>query len=469
LITRPDIDDRVREWGLREDVVEKDYVLGWLLWGIGTDPVLSSKWVFKGGTCLKKCYIETYRFSEDLDFTILPDGPVSPADLSPLLPSLLQRVGDESGIDFGQRPPMLKGHDSGQYTEGRIYYIGPRNSPTVASVKLDLSASERLVRDSVSRKIAHSYPDALPEPATVLCYSCPELFAEKIRAMGERGRPRDLYDIINLFRQQTFGFEPDEISAVLDEKCRVKGIAAPTFESVTTPDVIAELKAAWANMLQHQLPTLPPVDKFLSELEHLFHWLAGRERKVLLTPIPALNDGPIEISWTPPATVQTWGISGVPMEAIRYAAANRLCVELKYNGTTRVIEPYTLRRTRAGKILLMAVKVPSREDRSYRIDRIQGARVTDQSFTPRYQIEMTPTGPISAPTFSPARPRSPSSSTNSYSSSGTFHVVKCGYCGKLFYRTTYDTHLNDHNMKASRNRCSGSGGYGIYIGIRRRK
>ncbi len=36
-------------------------------------------WVFKGGTCLKKCYIETYRFSEDLDFTVLPGGPFRPA------------------------------------------------------------------------------------------------------------------------------------------------------------------------------------------------------------------------------------------------------------------------------------------------------------------------------------------------------------------------------------------------------
>jgi len=67
VISRADIVARVGEWGLREDVVEKDYVLGWLLWGIGTDPVLGDAWVFKGGTCLKKCYIETYRFSEDLE------------------------------------------------------------------------------------------------------------------------------------------------------------------------------------------------------------------------------------------------------------------------------------------------------------------------------------------------------------------------------------------------------------------
>lgn len=40
MITRADIVERVSEWGLTEEVVEKDYVLGWLLWGIGTDPVL---------------------------------------------------------------------------------------------------------------------------------------------------------------------------------------------------------------------------------------------------------------------------------------------------------------------------------------------------------------------------------------------------------------------------------------------
>ena len=55
---------------LAPDVVEKDYVLGWLLAGIYAHDKPGSAWAFKGGTCLKKCYFETYRFSEDLDFTI---------------------------------------------------------------------------------------------------------------------------------------------------------------------------------------------------------------------------------------------------------------------------------------------------------------------------------------------------------------------------------------------------------------
>ncbi|MHB8490919.1 MAG: nucleotidyl transferase AbiEii/AbiGii toxin family protein, partial [Solirubrobacteraceae bacterium] len=128
MITRADIVERVSEWGLSEEVVEKDYVLGWLLWGIGSDPVLGQQWVFKGGTCLKKCYIETYRFSEDLDFTVLPHGPFRPDDVEPLLLGVLTRVTAESGIDFSTAPTLrLRANETS--TEGRVYYIGPRRTP----------------------------------------------------------------------------------------------------------------------------------------------------------------------------------------------------------------------------------------------------------------------------------------------------------------------------------------------------
>jgi predicted nucleotidyltransferase component of viral defense system len=44
------------EWSLDVGVIEKDYVLGWLLAGIANHPKLSPTWVFKGGTCLRKCH-----------------------------------------------------------------------------------------------------------------------------------------------------------------------------------------------------------------------------------------------------------------------------------------------------------------------------------------------------------------------------------------------------------------------------
>jgi len=32
------------------------------------------------------------------------------------------------------------------------------------------------------------------------CYAYEEAFGEKVRALGERTRPRDLYDVVNLYR-----------------------------------------------------------------------------------------------------------------------------------------------------------------------------------------------------------------------------------------------------------------------------
>ncbi len=72
--------------GLPASTIERDYLLGWVLASIGRHPVLG-EWVFKGGTCLKKCFFDTYRFSEDLDFT-LPDS--VPYDLDSLLKGLVE-------------------------------------------------------------------------------------------------------------------------------------------------------------------------------------------------------------------------------------------------------------------------------------------------------------------------------------------------------------------------------------------
>ncbi len=85
MISKADILERAREWQLTPEVVEKDYVLGWLLAGIAQHPATKTNWVFKGGTCLKKCVLETYRFSEDLDFTLLPGAEYSEAGVDAVL------------------------------------------------------------------------------------------------------------------------------------------------------------------------------------------------------------------------------------------------------------------------------------------------------------------------------------------------------------------------------------------------
>src|SRR6266567_4823409 len=65
IITKQDIIDRATEWQLRAEVVEEDYILGWLLAALSVHEDIQDSWIFKGGTCIKKCFFETYRFSED--------------------------------------------------------------------------------------------------------------------------------------------------------------------------------------------------------------------------------------------------------------------------------------------------------------------------------------------------------------------------------------------------------------------
>jgi len=48
------------EEDLRPTTIEKDYALGWILYSVAQHAE-ASRWVFKGGTCLKKCFFDTGR------------------------------------------------------------------------------------------------------------------------------------------------------------------------------------------------------------------------------------------------------------------------------------------------------------------------------------------------------------------------------------------------------------------------
>ena len=404
MISRADIDDRVRLWGLREDVVEKDYVLGWVLWGIGTDPLLHRTWVFKGGTCLKKCYIETYRFSEDLDFTVLEEGPIEQGEVTEAISGVLDRVNQESGIDFAVRFPAYQRRRTGRSAEVRVYYRGPRNTPSPASVKFDLTKDELVVCPPNLRSINHDYPDVLPPPGQVRCYSFEEVFAEKLRAMGERSRPRDLYDIVNLFRRTDLHPYANLVLEVLEQKCESKGVPVPSVMNIRSSPMFEELKSEWENMLAHQLRALPAFDHFWAEVPRIFAWLDGADPVEELESWP-LGDG--EDFWTPPPTFWTGGLGSL-LEPVRFAAVNHLLVDLGYRGKGRLIEPYSLRQTRDGHILLHAIHSSDGGNRSYRVDRIESVHVSHHPFTPRFVVEFPASGTVPAP---PSRRRHTSGRT----------------------------------------------------------
>ena len=465
MINKQEMMDLSREFGLTANIVEKDYVLGWILDGISNHPKISSDWIFKGGTCLKKCYFETYRFSEDLDFTLKGQEQINNDFLMDIFKGISEKVYEKSGIeipkdkihfDIYQNP---RGKPSAQ---GKIGYKGPmRPGGCLPSIKLDLTADEVLVLAPVNREVHHPYSDKSEQGIYIQCYCFEELLAEKIRALAERLRPRDLYDVINLYRHE--GINPDRplILSVLDKKCKFKNIPIPTFEILNGKPERAELVSEWSNMLAHQLPALPPFEQFWQELPKVFNWLHQVIEKAVPSPISSMGMV-VDNFWRIPPMAQAWNTT-VPLEVVRFAAANRLCVNLAYQSSWRLIEPYSLRRTKDGHLLLYAVKHDTQEDRSYRVDRIQNAKVTETPFTPKYAIELTASGPISAPpTVTRAMSQGISSSYRTTRSKkshyGPTYVIECTYCGKRFNRSTYTTQLNQHKNKSGYP-CPGRIGY----------
>ena len=107
MIDRAEVLTIAGERDLRVDMIEKDYVLGWLLAGIFAHPVLGPAWMFKGGTCLKKCFLETYRLSEDLDFTVADAGQLDEGFLTDAFQEIAEWVYDQSGIDISTQRPRF--------------------------------------------------------------------------------------------------------------------------------------------------------------------------------------------------------------------------------------------------------------------------------------------------------------------------------------------------------------------------
>src|ERR1700677_3294332 len=100
MIDKREILEAASSFSLLPSVVEKDYVLGWIIAGIYAHEELTESWIFKGGTCLKKCYFETYRFSEDLDFTVPKGAIYNEAAITSALGEAAVIVYEEAGIEI---------------------------------------------------------------------------------------------------------------------------------------------------------------------------------------------------------------------------------------------------------------------------------------------------------------------------------------------------------------------------------
>jgi len=457
MIGKPEILSRAAEWSLRPDVVEKDYALGWMLAAVSLDEETSDGWILKGGTCVKKCFIETYRFSEDLDFSLRPDVSYDVSAIERTLTRLAALVGEMCGIAMPHDQIVVKERRDklGRPTfEGRIGYRGPLQAPNWPRILFDITQHEPIIEEPVLRRVLHPYSDALPEDAVVRTYSFEELLAEKTRALLERTRPRDLYDVVYI-TTNVEGIDVSRLRMLFRSKCAVKQLTAPSRKELV--DVImasAELRAEWANMLAHQLQELLPIDGVLERIDEALAWIderVTRVREALVSP-PTSVEG-VVMSGTAPR-----GLGG-PIERLRFAGANRLLVEFTYRGKPRRAEPYSLRIADTGNLLLYAHELASGIVKSFKVAEIVGLRTTQTTFTPRYAIELgfAPVASSRRPSIEPAR-SAVSRPRRTGVRTGPVYVFQCPLCGKKFRRKKHDTRLRRHNLSNTDVPCGGRSG-----------
>ena len=156
-------------------IAEKDYLLALVLQLI-TDSPLGEKLVFKGGTAIHHCYLEQHRFSEDLDFSS-DQYSVSFEEVQEVLTSM----------DYLE----IKKHYQSNATIKieRLLYTGPLGHPNSIKVEIDFLQNVLLPVKRLPYRTAWGFEF----PVRVM--DIREICAEKIRAMSDRARYRDFYDM----------------------------------------------------------------------------------------------------------------------------------------------------------------------------------------------------------------------------------------------------------------------------------
>ncbi len=182
MITEADIAHWQRRvpWPTLEQV-EQDLVLSRLIVEIASHPLLGDELVFRGGTCLHKVWLDRpWRYSEDLDYVRRTPGGVG--KVLDAIREVAAIMGfDRVHTDVRRHPKVRL--DSTFVRGGRM------------RVKIELNTSERSsARPTVTKAFAVGSP-WFSGAADVATYVLEELAATKIRALFQRKKGRDLFDL----------------------------------------------------------------------------------------------------------------------------------------------------------------------------------------------------------------------------------------------------------------------------------
>ena len=272
MITKEEIKLKAALHGLEPTTIEKDYVLGWILLGVSEHPTLSTEWVFKGGTCLKKCYFEDYRFSEDCDFTILDTEQATIPHIQKAINEIALWVTKKSGINIDVNRSLFESVTNPAHQtiiQGRIFFntpMSPQSPRQWPRIKFDLTSHEKLVFTPEKRSLYHNYSDHREfVDKYISCYNFYDIFSEKLRALFERTRPRDLYDVVEI-HNRSLTYCDEMLRAAFKEKCQFKGIDILDHKSLNWEIC----QQSWDVQLAHQIRGLNSFQNYKIQFDNIF-------------------------------------------------------------------------------------------------------------------------------------------------------------------------------------------------------
>lgn len=253
--------------------VEKDYVLSWIIKIFFEEKDIQSLFIFKGGTCLRKCYFEGYRYSEDCDFTLRKGMSFSLGMMKEIVGRVALRLFKDVGIEIDLERllfEVFQNASNQRIIQGRIFYkgpIGPSSPRQWPRIKFDITSDELLVQKPILRPLLHSYSDrSLFEDCRVVAYAMEEIFGEKLRALFERTRPRDLYDVVEIFNSgqlKKTKKDIEKLQMIVFKKFSFKGMQNAIFEQSS----LNLCKSGWEEQLSHQLTNLKSFEHYFENLK----------------------------------------------------------------------------------------------------------------------------------------------------------------------------------------------------------
>jgi len=264
--------------GLPWDVLERDYLLSWVLAGMTQVETLRDTLVFKGGTALKKCYFGDYRFSEDLDFTAVgsvPTGAAMESAMQEACTHAVKLLDPYVPLDIVcERHVEREPHPGGQEAFD-IRARFPWHRQPQAHVMVEIAVDEPLLKPPLRRAVLHDYGE--PLNAQVPVYSLEEIMAEKLRAILQhvralerrgwvRSRARDYYDLWRILGEYRTQLDLTGFPAFLRKKCAIRDVTFIGPESFFPPAMLAIVEKTWEQWLGPLVPGLPPYIKVIEEL-----------------------------------------------------------------------------------------------------------------------------------------------------------------------------------------------------------